>query len=88
MSMSDKMFDIFKNKQTDNIKKVEFLIQKQVGLTKAGDRYEIESKRDGESNGRYGVKKQRGGQVVLVREQRKKRQPKVFKGNGTVPSST
>ena len=30
MSMSDKMFDTFKSKQMDNIKKVEFSIQKQV----------------------------------------------------------
>ena len=66
--MSDKMFDTFKNKQMDNIKKVEFSIQKQVGLTKAGDRYKIESKRDGESNGRHGVKKQ----VVLVRAKKEK----------------
>ena len=82
------MFDTFKSKQMDNIKKVEFSIQKQVGLTKAGDRYKIESKRDGESNGRHGVKKQRGGQVVPVREQRKKRQPKISRRNRTVRSST
>ena len=71
MSMSDKMFDTFKNKQMDNIKKVEFSIQKQVGLTKAGDRYKIESKRYGESNGRHGVKKQRWPSCSGQRKERK-----------------
>ena len=85
-STSDKMFSTFKSKQTDNIEKAEFLIQKQVGITKAGDRYEIEPKRDGESNGRHGVKQQKGGGTDQVRECRKKQQSKIFMGNQTVLS--
>lgn len=41
------MFNTFKSKWTGNIEKVWFSIQKQVGIAKAGDRYETEPKRDG-----------------------------------------
>ena len=80
------MFNTFKSKWTGNIEKVWFSIQKQVGIAKAGDRYEIEHKRDGESNGQHGVKQQRGVRTDQVRQRRKKRQYKKLRGNRTVPS--
>ena len=80
-STSDKMFNTFKRKRTDNIEKVEFSMQKQVGIIKAGDRYEIEPKRNGNSNGQHGVKQQRGGGIDQGRERRKKQQSKILRGN-------
>lgn len=74
------MFNTFKSKRKDNIEKVEFLIQKQVGIIKAGDRYEIKPKRDGKSNGQNGVKQQRGGRIEQARECRIKTAIKNLQG--------
>ena len=79
-STFDKMFNTFKSKRKDNIEKVEFLIQKQVGIIKAGDRYEIKPKRDGKSNGQNGAKQQRGGRIEQARECRIKTAIKNLQG--------
>ena len=57
-STSDKLFNIFVSKITDDSDHIEFIIEKQVGETDSEQVYEQQTKRDGKLDDRVSESKQ------------------------------
>ena len=74
LSTSDKLFNTFVSKRTDDSDHIEFIIKKQVGETDSGQVYELQTKRVGKSDDRVSESKQQqrgGGTDRLQLESRK-----------------
>ena len=56
--MSDKLFNTFVSKRTDNRDQIEFVIEKQVGETDSGQVYEQQTKRDSKLDDRVSEREQ------------------------------
>ena len=80
--MSDKLFNTFLSKRTDNRDQIEFVIEKQVGETDSGQVYEQQTKRDSKLDDRVSEREQqqRGeGTDRCQRESRNSRLQSQFK---------
>ena len=70
-STSDKLFNTFVSKRTEDSDHIQFITEKQVGGTELGQVYEIQTKRDGKSDDRVSESEQQqrgGGTDRLQRE--------------------
>ena len=75
-STSDKLFNTFVSKRTDDSDHIEFIIEKQVGETDSEQVYEPQTKHDGKLDDRVSESKQQqrgGGNDRLQHESRKSR---------------
>ena len=52
-STSDKLFNTFVSKRTDDSDQIEFIIEKKVGETDSGQVYKLQTKHDGKSDDRF-----------------------------------
>ena len=56
-STSDKLFNTFLSKRTENSDQIQFIIEKQVGETVSGQVYELQTNRDAKSDDRVSKSK-------------------------------
>ena len=61
LNISDKLFNTFTRRRTDNREVIEFVIEQQIGETGSGKIYEVKTNKDGESNDKNDEKEQQRG---------------------------
>ena len=85
-STSDKLFDMFTSRRTEQEDKIEFIIEKQVGETASGQVYELQMNKDGGTDDKHTQTAEQQGSGQPDRIQRGGRRARLHKSYILKPS--